>query len=810
MALLAVLAVARGRPVGRERLIGLLWPEHPTDAARHTLSESLYVLRRELGGELFTSVGDEVALSPAQLRSDVGAFEEALEEGRLEDAVAGYGGPLLEGFFVDGAPEFERWVDAERDRLARGCAGALERLAERAEAGGRLVEAVEWWRSLAAHDPFSGRVALRLVQALDAAGDRAAALRAAAVHGARVREELQVEPGEALTAFVERLRAEAPAAPLAPSAPRRGPRAAEAVDAEEAEEEDAGDGQPAAPRDEPVPARRGGSAPAPLDTGEGRRPAGVRRRAVAAAVVAVLGVLGVVAAVLWTTATPAAPPGYDPRRIAVLYFDDDSRDGGLQYLANGLTGELIDELSRVPGLDVASRNAVKAYRDGQESLDTLVQRLQVGTVVEGSVQRSGDSVRVRVQLVDTGRRAPLRSHTVVRPMNDLFALEMAVGEAIGASLRRRLGEGVRLRQAAAETRSGPALELVLRAEDARDQAARLARSQHPLDRASARRVLDRADSLLVGAVAADPRWTRPRVLRGTVALDRARVSPGAEQPGLLGGAIATADAVLRREPRNAGALALRGRAGWRLGVASQGDTVGRARLLVRAEHDLRAAVDADSSQAVAWATLSQLLRFRGRLAEADLAARTALEQDAWLEDTDRILERLFYGAMAQGDYAAAGVFCASGHAQFPGDWQYVECALTLLREDPAAPPVPARAWALVAELERLDPAPRARDEGRPYQPFYRRMAAAAVLARAGAADSARAVAARLRPRAAADPDLRIPLLYDEAYVALLTGDRAEARRLLDAYLAERPALRPSITRDGVFSDLYRAPPTPPR
>jgi hypothetical protein len=72
------------------------------------------------------------------------------------------------------------------------------------------------------------------------------------------------------------------------------------------------------------------------------------------------------------------------------------------------------------------------------------------------------------------------------------------------------------------------------------------------------------------------------------------------------------------------------------------------------------------------------------------------------------------------------------------------------------------------------------------------------------------VAARLRPRAAADPEFRIPLLYDEAYVALLIGDRAGARRLLDAYLAERPALRPSITRDGVFRDLYRAPPTPPR
>ncbi|HKP76029.1 MAG TPA: hypothetical protein VJT67_10835, partial [Longimicrobiaceae bacterium] len=49
LAVLAVLAVARGRPVGRERMIGLLWPEQPAEGARHSLSEAIYVLRKELG-----------------------------------------------------------------------------------------------------------------------------------------------------------------------------------------------------------------------------------------------------------------------------------------------------------------------------------------------------------------------------------------------------------------------------------------------------------------------------------------------------------------------------------------------------------------------------------------------------------------------------------------------------------------------------------------------------------------------------------------------------------------------------------------
>ncbi|HEX2211285.1 MAG TPA: BTAD domain-containing putative transcriptional regulator, partial [Longimicrobium sp.] len=174
LALLAVLASARGRPVGRERLMALLWPEHPPESARHTLSESLYVLRRELG-EIFAAAGSEVALDPARVESDVAAFEGALREGRRAEAVELYRGPFLDAFYVEGAPEFERWAEEERDRLARAFAGAVEALAEEAEAAGDALGAAAWWRRLAAHDPYSGRVALRLVAALGRGGESAAA-----------------------------------------------------------------------------------------------------------------------------------------------------------------------------------------------------------------------------------------------------------------------------------------------------------------------------------------------------------------------------------------------------------------------------------------------------------------------------------------------------------------------------------------------------------------------------------------------------------------------------------------------------------
>jgi DNA-binding SARP family transcriptional activator len=153
LALLAVLAAARGRMVARERILGLLWAEHDGSRARHLLSESLYVLRKELGEDAFLAAGDEVGLNGEVVASDVAGFEGAVEDGDLEGAARLYRGPFLDGFYVADAPEFERWAEAERDRLARVFTRALESLAGAREGEGRPQEAAEWGRRLAVHEP---------------------------------------------------------------------------------------------------------------------------------------------------------------------------------------------------------------------------------------------------------------------------------------------------------------------------------------------------------------------------------------------------------------------------------------------------------------------------------------------------------------------------------------------------------------------------------------------------------------------------------------------------------------------------------
>jgi DNA-binding SARP family transcriptional activator len=210
LAVLAVLGAARGRAVPRERLVALLWPDSPTSDARHSLVESLSVIRRELGVDPFVCIGDEVALVTELLACDTDELERALAQGDAERAAALYAGPFLDGFVVHDAPEFERWVEEERSRLAGVLAKGLEAYATRREAEEGPGSACDVWRQLYALDPFLTSVALRLGAALEAVGDPGAALRHLQAHASLLRAELDLSPPPDLVSAIERLRVAPP------------------------------------------------------------------------------------------------------------------------------------------------------------------------------------------------------------------------------------------------------------------------------------------------------------------------------------------------------------------------------------------------------------------------------------------------------------------------------------------------------------------------------------------------------------------------------------------------------------------------
>jgi DNA-binding SARP family transcriptional activator len=233
LALLAVVASAGRRGVGRERLLELLWPDSEAEASRHSLYQALHAIRRSLGADDVFLGTTTLQLNSERIGSDVGEFLDAVEEGGHERAVRLYRGPFLEGFRLDQAPGFDEWQDGERGRRAHEFAAALEQLAADAAARQDHAAAARWWRRLAAAEPVSTTAALGLIEALVAAGDRVGALQFAGVHAALVRQHLETEPDPAIEAWMLRLRSgELPA----PAAPRAGPlRSRAAAGAEEAE-----------------------------------------------------------------------------------------------------------------------------------------------------------------------------------------------------------------------------------------------------------------------------------------------------------------------------------------------------------------------------------------------------------------------------------------------------------------------------------------------------------------------------------------------------------------------------------------------
>jgi DNA-binding SARP family transcriptional activator/tetratricopeptide (TPR) repeat protein/TolB-like protein len=207
LAVLAVLARAGERGVTRDKLLALLWPDSPDESGRRALAQALYALRRDLGSdEVFLGTRD-LRLNPELIASDAAEFETCLTCGDLERAASLYAGPFLDGFRVPGLEDFDRWIEAERGALALRHTEALESLAERCERTDPAA-AVAWWRRLAATDPLSARVAMRLMRALDAAGDRAGALQHARIHEALMEAQLGLPPSPEVEALAERLRSE--------------------------------------------------------------------------------------------------------------------------------------------------------------------------------------------------------------------------------------------------------------------------------------------------------------------------------------------------------------------------------------------------------------------------------------------------------------------------------------------------------------------------------------------------------------------------------------------------------------------------
>ena len=159
-------------------------------------------------------------------------------------------------------------------------------------------------------------------------------------------------------------------------------------------------------------------------------------------------------------AVATVPP--EARSLAVLPFVNMSSDPENEFFSDGLTEDIIARLSKIGALKVISRTSALQYKGTRKNLRTVGQELRVGTILEGSVRKAANRVRIGAQLIDAGTDESLWAETYDRELSDIFEVQRDVAERIAQALEARVtpAEQKRLRQA--PTRNMEAYELCLR------------------------------------------------------------------------------------------------------------------------------------------------------------------------------------------------------------------------------------------------------------------------------------------------------------------------------------------------------------
>ena len=234
------------------------------------------------------------------------------------------------------------------------------------------------------------------------------------------------------------------------------------------------------------------------------------------------------------------------RTVAVLPFDNVSEEPGNEYFADGIADDILTSLSKVGELRVISRTSSMAYRGTSKSMREIAAELGAGAILEGSVRRVGDRVRIAVQLIDGRTDEHLWAETYDRQLIDVLAIQSEIAREIAAQLEIVLTQDETARIAAGRTRNASAYDLVLRAQRVIEEGSR--------GSVRGRENVREGMRLLNEALELDPQYARPW----------AEIARGYQQLMFLDdiawgdSALAAADSAIARDPRLALAYSMKG------------------------------------------------------------------------------------------------------------------------------------------------------------------------------------------------------------------------------------------------------------
>jgi TolB-like protein/Tfp pilus assembly protein PilF len=289
------------------------------------------------------------------------------------------------------------------------------------------------------------------------------------------------------------------------------------------------------------------------------------------------------------------------RSVAVLPFANLSADADNEYFSDGITEDIRGRLSRIGELRVISRTSAMTYKGTMQRAGAIGQELGVAHLIEGSVQRSGDRLRVSAQLVDARTDETRWSETYDRHVTDVFAIQSEIAERIADALRVRLNAGDRALLGRAQTTNLAAYELYLKADE-------LLRRRSP-GTAERRADVLSAVALLRQAVQLDPDYALPYAFLAWGYGEHPDLTPRERKDSSR----TFAERVVRMAPELPDGYAELGYFYLSIGE------------LERSGEQLRLALARDPNHEVSLAGMRDYLRASGRLAEALSYAKRAVE-----------------------------------------------------------------------------------------------------------------------------------------------------------------------------------------
>jgi TolB-like protein/DNA-binding SARP family transcriptional activator/Flp pilus assembly protein TadD len=415
-ALLVYLAVQRS--ASRDELARLLWPDSDDDRARRTLSQTLYELRKQLGDAWYETPGDRIELTNS-LECDADVFDSG-DDLRIIEA---YRGEFLSGLALMNSAALDRWVEQRRAYFARKHREACRRRVAQLLADGETADALAAARDWVQADPFDDEGQHQLIELLAVSGRRSEALRQFDDYAALVSREMDVEPLPETIELVERIREEGVSRRLEGRATSRSWVFRKA------------------PADQGAPTSRFRT--------------GVR--------VAGIGLLLVMAAFfLWPQTDESESDGL--QGIAVLPFANLSDDPEQEYFSDGITEDVLTALSRIDGLRVISRTSTWRYKGESAPIAGIARDLGVEYVVEGSVRRENERVRVTAQLVHAPTDTRYWAESYDRSLTSIFELQSEIASEIARALEKHIpsAEGAAISARAVDV---TAYDLLLRGRD---------------------------------------------------------------------------------------------------------------------------------------------------------------------------------------------------------------------------------------------------------------------------------------------------------------------------------------------------------